>query len=67
VESNIVGLTYTSESEEINEFIRAGHLNGCIEKPLTDEKIDSLIPIPEGNNLPPAGRQRTALSMSFMI
>ncbi|KAH8512880.1 hypothetical protein H0E87_006251 [Populus deltoides] len=67
VESNIVGLTYTSESEEINEFIRAGHLNGCIGKPLTDEKIDSLIPIPEGNNLPKAGRQRTALSMSFMI
>ncbi|KAL3599435.1 hypothetical protein D5086_007353 [Populus alba] len=67
VESNIVGLTYTPESEEINEFIRAGHLNGCIGKPLTDEKIDSLIPIPEGNNLPTAGRQRTALSMSFMI
>ncbi|KAJ6944080.1 hypothetical protein NC652_009488 [Populus alba x Populus x berolinensis] len=42
-ESNIVGLTYTTESEEINEFIQAGHLNGCIGKPLTDEKIDSLI------------------------
>jgi len=50
VQSNIVGLTYTPESEPINEFIRAGHLDGCIGKPLTDEKIDSLIPIPKGSN-----------------
>ncbi|KAJ6703154.1 TWO-COMPONENT RESPONSE REGULATOR 24 [Salix viminalis] len=43
VKSNIVGLTSSSESEEINELVGAGRLNGCIAKPLSDVKIDSLI------------------------
>ncbi|KAJ6694986.1 TWO-COMPONENT RESPONSE REGULATOR 24 [Salix koriyanagi] len=67
VKSNIVGLTYTTESEEITEFIRAGHLNGCIGKPLSDEKIGSLIPLQKAINWPTAGRQRSARSLNFMI
>ncbi|KAJ6705086.1 TWO-COMPONENT RESPONSE REGULATOR [Salix purpurea] len=43
VKSNIVGLTSSSESEEISELVGAGRLNGCIAKPLSDVKIDSLI------------------------
>ncbi|KAJ6346974.1 hypothetical protein OIU76_003630 [Salix suchowensis] len=67
VKSNIVGLTYTTESEEIAEFIRAGHLNGCIGKPLSDEKIGSLIPLQKAINWPTAGTQRSARSLNFMI
>ncbi|KAJ6414689.1 hypothetical protein OIU84_003652 [Salix udensis] len=67
VKSNIVGLTYTTESEEMTEFIRAGHLNDCIGKPLSDEKIDSLIPLQKAINWPTAGRQRSARSLNFMV
>ncbi|CAK7336172.1 unnamed protein product [Dovyalis caffra] len=45
VESSIVGVTSESESEKIDEFIRAGLINGCIEKPPNVEKIASFLPL----------------------
>ncbi|KAJ6713751.1 TWO-COMPONENT RESPONSE REGULATOR 24 [Salix viminalis] len=58
VKSTIVGFSSESESEKIHQFISSG-LSGCLEKPLTVEKIAYFLPRPSSQQAKLTHRGKT--------